>query len=490
MENATCTSMDPTSITTKQAGKVLRLRLGGIGALLIGAGFWLSGAGDLAHHRGLVIGLMLTMGGLWATGLVLTRRVEEPQRVPGVLPLVLVVAVALRIFALGAEPNLSDDVWRYVWEGGLVAEGKSPYAQAPDAPVLAPERAAWPEVYQAMNNTDVSAAYPPVTQVAAAAVVALSGGPTEAESARQGLRIFFSLADLLVLLPLGVLLRRRGLPDALLITWAWCPLIVFEFAASAHFDSLGVLLLLSAIALLEPCPKGAPQSRLAPRLRGGLGLTALGAAFLVKFLPLLAFPFLLGRGTARQVAQRSAGLGLVIMLGLLPVLLLEGGFTGIFDGLANYGLRWESWNLMHRYVEPLFTIFGDRDNTWTDPRKLSKLATGGVACLWILRLFLRGEAPLRATGLALGAFLLVSPTLHPWYLAWIIPFLAFSPGRAWAFLVVASPLLYWPLTSWQIDGQWIEPGWLWPVVGLPFYALLLVDVFRLRKARLGPNASR
>ena len=483
MENAYGIPMDPTSHTSKQAKKALRLRLGGIGTLLLGAGYMLAGAGDLAHHRELVIGLMLAMGCLWATGLVLARRFEDPRQVPGVLPFVLLVAVALRIFALGAEPNLSDDVWRYVWEGGLVAEGKSPYAQAPDALVLAPEREAWPEVYQAMNNTDVSAAYPPVTQAAAAAVVALSGGPTEAESARYGLRIFFSLADLLVLLPLGVLLRRRGLPEALLLTWAWCPLVVYEFAASAHFDSLGVLLLMSAIALLEPCP-------LASKLRSGLGLAALGAAFLVKFLPLLAFPFLLWRGTARQVAQRTAGLGLVIILGLLPVLLLEGAFTGILDGLANYGLRWESWNLLHRYVEPLFTVFGDRDNTWTDPRKLSKLLTGGLAFLWILRLFLRGEAPLRATGLALCAFLLVSPTLHPWYLAWIIPFLAFGSGRAWAFLVVASPLLYWPLTSWQIDQEWIEPGWLWPVVALPFYGLLLLDAFRLREARLGSDASR
>ena len=214
----------------------------------------------------------------------------------------------------------------------------------------------------------------------------------------------------------------------------------------------------------------------------------LGAAFLVKFLPLLAFPFLLRRGTARQIAQRSAALGVILALGLLPVLALEGGFTGIFDGLANYGLRWESWNLMHRFVEPLFTVFGDRDDTWTDPRKLSKLFTGGLACLWILGLFLRKEAPLRATGLALCAFLLVSPTLHPWYLAWIIPFLAFSPGRAWAFLVAASPLLYWPLTSWQIDGQWIEPGWLWPAVALPFYGLLLLDTLRLRQARLGRDA--
>jgi hypothetical protein len=445
--------------------------------------------GDFAHHRALIGGLMLGCGLLWAVTLLLARRASAG---PSMLIVVLPIAIAMRVLALGAAPDLSDDVWRYVWEGGLVLEGKSPYSQAPDDPSLGPEREAWSDVYTAMNNKDVSAAYPPVTQAVAAAVVALSGGPESAESSRRGLRIFFSLADLLVLAPLLVLLRRRGLPDVLLVAWAWCPLVALEFGSSAHFDSLGVLLLFLALSLLD---RHGQQDRLSPgdaikpsRSHEALGLLALAAAFLVKFLPLLAFPFVLRHSSPWKTASMGASLALLIVLGLLPVLALDGGFTGIFDGLANYGLRWESWNLIHHKVEPLFGIFGDRDGSLTDPRKLSKFFTGGLAALWILRLILRREEPLRATGLALVAFLIISPTLHPWYLAWIIPFLAFSKGRAWIFLVAASPLLYWPLTPWQLRGEWIEPAWLWPALALPFFALLTLDIARDLRAERTPHA--
>ncbi|MDE0895862.1 MAG: hypothetical protein OSB10_04695 [Planctomycetota bacterium] len=461
----------------------LRSQLALLGSLLLVGALGVAFAGELALRPLLVIGLMLGMGITWGLGVLLARKSGSGPKVIG---LIVCIAIALRIVALGATPNLSDDVWRYVWEGGLVMEGKSPYAQAPDAPQLAEEREAWSEAFLLMNNKDVSAAYPPVTQAAAAAVVALSGGPEDAKSSQFGLRVFFTLADLLTLVPLIILLRRRGLPDALLLTWAWCPLVVFEFACSAHFDSLGVLLMWSAFALLDTwrSKEGdllrSELVRCPSRTQVGLGLFALAAAFLVKLLPLLAFPFVLRRSTLARSVAPALALCLFIVLGVLPVLALEGGLAGIFDGLANYGLRWESWNLLHRHVEPLFTIFGDRDGSMTDPRKLSKVLTSGLASLWILRLIREREEPIRATGLALAAFLIISPSLHPWYLSWIIPFLAFSKGRAWMFLVIASPLLYWPLTGWQLEGQWVEPAWLWPAVALPFFGLLILDLLRER----------
>jgi|FLOH01.1.fsa_nt_gi hypothetical protein len=446
-----------------------------LGACLILGVLGVTLSGDLAHSPLLVIGLWLALGVLWGCALLWARGFNRGRSM--LLP-ILVVAVSMRALALCAEPNLSDDVWRYVWEGGLVLEGKSPYAQAPDDPSLAKEREQWSVAYDRMNNKDVSAAYPPVTQAAVAAVVGAMGGSEQPDRARFGLRILFSCADLLALIPLLALLRRRGLPDALLVSWAWCPLVVFEFASSAHLDSLGILFLLSALALLDR-PLALPKEQSS---RVFLGLLSLSAAFLVKFLPLLAFPFVLRRRTVGASLSSALTLACLIALGFLPVLALEGGLSGILDGLANYGLRWESWNLIHRHVEPIFSMWGDRDGTWSDPRKLSKLFTGGLAALWMLRLIVRREEPVRATGLALAAFLIVSPTLHPWYLTWIIPFLAFSKGRAWMFLVIASPLLYWPLTSWQLVGTWTEPVWLWPLVALPFFGLLLSDYKRNRSA--------
>ena len=89
---------------------------------------------------------------------------------------------------------------------------------------------------------------------------------------------------------------------------------------------------------------------------------------------------------------------------------------------------------------------------------------------------------LRAAFALIGLFLLLSPTLHPWYVTWIVPFLAFERSRAAHWLVVVAPLSYVLLPRWVNEGVWSEPAWLWPVVALPLLGLLAFDVRdRLRR---------
>ena len=73
----------------------------------------------------------------------------------------------------------------------------------------------------------------------------------------------------------------------------------------------------------------------------------------------------------------------------------------------------------------------------------------------------------------------LSPTLHPWYLTWALPFLACFPSRAWTWLLALAPLCYSVVARWQLEGLWQEPAWLWPLWALPFLALLLRE--RLRR---------
>jgi hypothetical protein len=112
-------------------------------------------------------------------------------------------------------------------------------------------------------------------------------------------------------------------------------------------------------------------------------------------------------------------------------------------------------------------------------RALALLLYGAL----FLSCWLRRLEPERAAFLLLGGFLVLSPTLHPWYLTWIVPFLALFPALSWTFLLAAAPLLYWPLAGWREHGTWSEPPWLWPVLALPFLALLSVDLARARRPR-------
>jgi len=377
-------------------------------------------------------------------------------------------AILLRCLALAGDPGLSDDVYRYVWEGGLVSEGVSPFADPPDSERLSVYRSRWPEIHAGINHPEVSAAYPPVAQWVHALVTTLAGGPGDARRAIFAMRLFYGAMDLLVLIPLGLLLRRSRVRGASLLAWAWSPLIAIEFAGSAHFDSLGVLLLLSALAVVERTSSSGALNR-----ASALTLLVLGA--LVKLIPGLLVPF-----CARGQRQLLLLVLCAVAFALAWLPFVTGDGSELAAGLTEYGTRWESSSLVFRWVERPLALWFDKDGGLTDPRRLARILVGLVFLALYVREWRRAPDLTRSAGILIGAFLVLSPTLHPWYLAWIVPFIALCPSRAWSVLLALVPLCYWPLARWKSEAVWIEPAWLWPTLALPFFALLIVDAIRAR----------
>lgn len=416
-------------------------------------------AGPFAEHPGPLTAAALAAASAWVLLVVRTARGGGVGA-----PAVVVGALALRWIVLaGPDPGLSDDVHRYVWEGELVRSGRSPFARAPNHPALAELRAALPETAAGLNHPEVPAAYPPVAQAYFAGVLTLADRvttvPAEREAAfRRALRAAAAGCDLLVLVPLAFLLKRSGRPPGLLVVWGWSPLVVLEFAGSAHFDAPGILGWVGALALSTA---GA---------RGAAGL-ALALSTLVKYLPAASAPSLL-RGPGR--GRAAGGLALGLALGLAPLALLEGGARGLVSGgLSEYALRWESGSLTYRFVEAAWARVLEPDGAWLDVRGVARAT---VAAAWLGGLGLawrRGVGPLRLAELAVALFLVLTPTLHPWYVTWMLPFAALAPRPAWLWLAGAAPLLYWPLARYRAEGAWVEPAWLWPAVALPFFALLV-----------------
>jgi hypothetical protein len=244
--------------------------------------------------------------------------------------------------------------------------------------------------------------------------------------------------------------------------------VVLEFAGAGHFDSLGILLCLAALDAFERTHAA----------RAGAWL-ALGA--MVKLLPLALLPFV-WRAAARRRAVLLA-FALPCLAAAAGVALLDGGLRGIGSGVSQYALRWEATSLVHRFLEGAFERAFGADGALLDPRRLAR---GVELGLWLgvgVLAWLRRAAPATAAFALLGAFLVLSPTLHPWYLTWIVPFLALRRSPAFVYLVAAAPLLYTPLGGWAARREWVEPAWLWPVVALPFLVLLGREMFRARELR-------
>jgi len=361
---------------------------------------------------------------------------------------VLVPALVFRGTLLFSPPSLSDDIFRYLWDGTVLLHGINPYSHPPQDPQLAFLRGPH---YEAINYKEISTIYPPLAQLAFAlgALLDLGIWGPKAVFWCFELGLLWALARLLDLLQLG--------PQRLLV-YAWNPLILFEFCGSAHVDVLAVLLLvLTACAIIQE--------------RSALSTTLLGLAALVKLIPALLLP-LLARWT-RPLAWVLFGAW--IAAGFVP---FAGAGPGLVFGLREYALRW-------RFNDAAFSVLhrGLLAVGLTEPTALfcGKIVVGVVLVGAVSFAALRKLTFVRGAYLVLGIYLLLSPTLQPWYLTWMVPFLCVYPNRAWVMLTGLVLVSYAILIGAGADSQhWSEPAWTKPVQFVPFYALLIWDAWRAR----------
>ena len=217
------------------------------GALLVAACACLGQGGDLRHGAlpGALVLYFVAAGAQLGALLWLARRARAggartSERWPRLLKWVVAVGVLARICLLPAPPSLSDDAWRYRWEGRVQAEGVNPYLTPPSDPSLAGLRdGGWLRV----NHPDVPAIYGPPLQLLFRALARLPGPGV------FWFKLAFLVADLGLLLLLIGGLRRRGLDPLWVLIYAWHPLVILEIAGQGHLEILPVALFVAALEL-------------------------------------------------------------------------------------------------------------------------------------------------------------------------------------------------------------------------------------------------
>ena len=386
-------------------------------------------------------------------------------------------AILFRLVLLPCVPFLSDDIYRYLWDGHVQLQGINPYLHAPDAPELEAIRTPW---HAQVNNPSVSTIYPPFAQLVFAAG-AFAGGSMLA------LKLLWTILDLAACLLLGLVARRTGRSvPATLVLFAWSPLMVVETAWSGHFEALGifllVLLLYLSLPLAEAAPGAAgevsddPPAGETGRARAGWRRTApwaMGAVLalvtLTKFAPIVALPALVRRYGARVF------IACVALLVVFHLPYAEAG-SSLWAGLATYAEHWRAY-------EGAFAVFEAVLPGPLAPRYLSALLVLAVVA-WAM---LRNLGAERALFWILGAGLLLSPTIHPWYVLWVLPFAALRRNRAWILLSGLVFVTYWGLGPYLESGEWPRPLWSRLLLWLPFYGLLLRDAAGLGAAKPQPT---
>ncbi len=90
--------------------------------------------------------------------------------------------------------------------------------------------------------------------------------------------------------------------------------------------------------------------------------------------------------------------------------------------------------------------------------------------------------PLRSSYLTLGAILLLTTTVHPWYLLWMAPFLAIYASPAWLYLTLSVALAYHSAYLATPGQPWEDLIWVKLLEYVPFFVLAIGSVWRERGA--------
>ena len=376
-------------------------------------------------------------------------------------------AALFRATLLLRAPDLSDDVYRYAWDGRVAAAGLSPYAFAPNDAAVA---GLAPEARARVAHREVRTVYPPAGQ----AVFRLSAlfVPREVFA----LKAFFALADLAVV---GLLLSipggGAGWAAAL---YAFHPLPITESAGQGHLDALGVALLLAALVYGSG----------GRRVRAGV---ALALSVLTKYVSAAAALPVLRRG------RLAAAAALAITGGAIWLAASRGGASPV-GGLPDYASRWdfnsviykgtlagvEALRLPEHAQEGFLRLKAKLDHpAWAQrvfpyfhaaffARALLGLLLA-IALVVIDRRF-RGGGAETAVFASVAALLVLSPTLHPWYLLWVLPFAARAKEPAFLYLSSVVPLAYGLL----YPAAWLPAPLIYVIEFGPFAVLLGVTLRR------------
>lgn len=366
------------------------------------------------------------------------------------MPVVLLGALGLRLAMLPFPPLLSDDFYRYLWDGLVQHAGDNPYRHLPADPRYADLHGS--VEFRHMNSRNYHSVYPPVSQMIFYLSAALRDWGFYVSYV--ALKFQWMILEFAGIAALSRMVRAR---DVML--YAWNPLVVIALVGQGHTEAgmIGAVLL-TVYFVRRGCP-------------GAASLT-LAAAGWIKLYPFLLFPFLVSRFGWKRTWPGIAAAAAV------------GGWYFDFETGRNLVRSLDLYLSYFSYnAGPYFVL---RELGWElgrgDPRPAISVGLAAVFAFAVLTIWWfhrRGKLRFEVAALMVfGAYLACGRTIHPWYL-----------GGVFALLPFVRPVWRWPWL-WLGGGAWgtylfYVDGTYWPFVWLGWIGWTL----GMAVAALSPSAA-
>ncbi len=385
------------------------------------------------------------------------------------LKFLLVIGILFRLVFLMAEPNLSQDFYRFIWDGHLVANFINPYLEVPDI-LIKQKDLIIPNAHELYNGMGELSAkhysnYPPFNQFIFA-LAALFGGKSIMGSVLV-MRTVIILSDIGMVYFGRKLLKYFNRPQHLIFWYFLNPLVVIELTGNLHFEGVMLFFFVWALYLLS-------------QKKTMLAAVPYALSIAIKLVPLLFLPLLLKHLGLKKSFVFYLWVGAICLVCFLPfhspdflgnysqtIGLWFSNFefnAGLYNGIKQIAIAFDAkpWELIKTYgkIVPILTVLAVLGFTFL--RQNQKLAVLITSMLWVLTLYY-----------------LLSATVHPWYIIFLVLLGVFTEYRfavLWSVVVVLSYFAY-------SNPAFTENLWLLALEYIVVFGFLAYEIFNPKQQK-------
>ncbi|RCT54087.1 mannosyltransferase [Winogradskyella sp. KYW1333] len=378
--------------------------------------------------------------------------------------ILVIASVLFRLLFLFAIPNLSQDFYRFIWDGQMILSGLNPYLSTPDYQMELGALTNFPnqlELYHGMGSLSASnyTNYPPLNQLCFV-IANLFPGHSILNSI-VGMRILIIGADLGTLYFGKKLLEKLNIPSGRIFWYILNPFIIIELTGNLHFEGVMVFFFVWSLYLLH-CRKWL------------ISAIILACSISIKLIPIMFLPLFFkwfkkenGKVNFKKLIKFYSVVGVTLILFFIPFFSME--------FITNYSKTIGLWFGNFEFNGSIYYLAREIGYAITGYNEIAIITKiFPLISLSIILYFSFFRATHTITELAtsmlltLSCYLFLSTTVHPWYLTTLIIlsiYAAYRYALIWSVVIILSYFAY-------ADIDYTENLWV-----LAFEYLIVFSVF-------------
>jgi alpha-1,6-mannosyltransferase len=373
----------------------------------------------------------------------------------------VLLTIIFRVVFLTAIPNLSQDFYRFIWDGRMLVNGLNPYLFLPEdylnSNYIIPNQAA--ELVKGMGELNAShySNYPPLNQLCFAIAAIISNNNIIGSVVIM--RVLIILSDIGVMYFGTKLLKTLHLNPKAIFLYLLNPLIIIELTGNLHFEGIMIFFLLWGLYLIKV-------------KKWNIATIPFASSISLKLIPILFLPLFFKQLKNKKLLYFYCIIVIISVLYFTPFI-SENLISNYARTIGLWFGKFEFNGSIHNIIKYLAKHF----NFYNIVKILGK-TTPVLVIIFVIILSVKQQknnflALITNMLFALSFYLFCASTVHPWYLAMLLILSIFTKYRfplVWTFTIVLS-------YSFYKNEAFVNNYWLISIEYLTVFGFLIWELF-------------